>query len=213
MTTTTLTSGFGFRLARQPSVHGTPRRFPITSGYGHNIFAGDPVSLAGTATGEGTIELSTLDGSRTGTIAAMPILGIFLGCEYTDSTGKPVKSPYWPASTAQLANTVAWAIVAEGDSNEFECYANGAIALSDIGTQADWANGASPYGSTTTGISGAFISATPTASASQGGFQIVDFVENANDTAGDAYTRVIVRIANPQLGRAGRVALNDAGTA
>ena len=213
MTTTTLTSGFGFRLARQPSVHATPRRFPIASGYAVDIFSGDPVSLAGTVTAEGTIELSTLTGARTGTIAAMPILGIFLGCEYTDSTGKPVKSPYWPSGTAQLSGTTAWAIVAEGDQNEFECYANGAIALSDIGSQADWANGASPYGSTSTGISGAFISATPTASGSQGGFQIIDFVEDASNTAGDAYTRVIVRIANPQLGRAGRVALNDAGTA
>lgn len=213
MTTTTLTSGFGFRLARQPSVHAAPRRFPIASGYAANIFSGDPVSLAGTITAEGTIELSTLDGTRTGTIAAMPILGIFLGCEYTDSTGKPVKSPYWPSGTAQLSGTTAWAIVAEGDQNEFECYANGQIILGDIGSQADWANGASPYGSTSTGISGAFISATPTASGSQGGFQIVDFVEDGDNTAGDAYTRVIVRIANPQLGRAGRVALNDAGTA
>jgi hypothetical protein len=205
--------GFGFRLARQPTVHGVARRFPIASGYAANIFSGDPVSLAGTATGEGTIELSTLDGTRTGTIAAMPILGIFAGCEYTDSTGKPVKSSYWPTGTAQLSGTTAWALVYEGDQNEFEVMADGAIALSDIGTQADWVNGSSPYGSTYTGISAAMVSATPTASASQGGFQIVDFVEDGANTAGDAYTRVIVRIANPQLGRAGRVALNDAGTA
>lgn len=208
----TTSAAFGFRLARQPSVHAVPRRFPIASGYAANIFNGDPVSLAGTATGEGTIELSTLDGSRTGTIAAMPILGIFVGCEYIDSTGKPVKSPYWPSGTAQLSGTTAWAIVIEGDQNEFEVQANGAIALSDIGTQCDWVNGASPYGSTSTGLSLAMVSATPTASASQGGFQIVDFVEDGNNTAGDTYTRVIVRIANPQLGRAGRVALNDAGT-
>lgn len=204
------TFGFGFRLARQPTVHGVVRRFPIATGYAANIFSGDPVSLAGTATGEGTIELSTLDGSRTGTIAAMPILGIFVGCEYTDSTGKPVKSSYWPTGTT---SSDAVALVIEGDQNEFEVMANGAIAKSDIGTQADWVNGSSPYGSTYTGISAAMISATPTASGSQGGFQIIDFVEDGLNTAGDAYTRVIVRIANPQLGRAGRVALNDAGTA
>lgn len=206
----TTSAAFGFRLARQPSVHGVVRRFPIATGYAANIFSGDPVSLAGTAVGEGTIELSTLDGSRTGTIAAMPILGIFAGCEYTDSTGKPVKAAYWPTGTT---SSDAVALVIEGDQNEFEVQADGVIAKADIGTQCDWVNGASPYGSTYTGLSLAMVSATPTASASQGGFQIIDFIEDGKNTAGDTYTRVIVRIANPQMGRAGRVALNDAGTA
>lgn len=206
----TTSAPFGFRLARQPSVHGAARPFPIATGYAVNLFSGDPVSLAGTATGEGTIELATLDGTRSGTIAAMPILGIFVGCEYTDSLGKPVKSPYWPSGTAS-SNAIAWVI--EGDQNEFVVQADGAIAKSDIGTQCDWSMSASPYGSTATGLSTAMVSATPTASASQGGFQVIDFVEDGANTAGDTYTRVIVRIANPQLGRAGRVALNDAGTA
>jgi hypothetical protein len=213
MAATAQTSGFGFKLARQPTVHGIARRFPIATGYGYDIFSGDPVSLAGTITAEGTIELSTLDGTRTGTIAAMPILGIFAGCEYTDSTGKPVKSSYWPASTAQLTDTIAWALVYEGDQNEFEVLSNGAIPVTDIGTQADWVNGASPYGSTYTGRATAMISGTTVADASSGGFQILDFIEDGANTAGDASTRVIVRIANPQLGRAARVVENDAGTA
>ena len=206
----TTAKGFGFRLARSPSGSGAARPFPIVSSYAVDLFSGDPVSLAGTAVGEGGVEIADLTGARGGTIAAMPILGIFAGCEYTDSTGRVVKSPYWPSGTV-ASDAIAWVI--EGDQNEFEVYANGAIAKADIGSQADWVEGASPYGSTATGISNAVISATPTASASQGGFQIVGFVENGSDTAGDTYTRVIVRIANPQLGRAGRVALNDAGTA
>jgi hypothetical protein len=201
---------FGFRLARQPSVHGAARPFPIASAYAVNIFSGDPVSFAGTAVGEGTVEIATLTGARNGAIAAMPILGIFIGCEYTDSTGKPVKSNFWPTGTV-AADAIAWVI--EGDQNEFIVQADGAIAKADIGTQCDWVMSADPYGSTATGLSTAMVSATPTASASQGGFQVIDFVEDGSNTAGDAYTRVIVRIANPQLGRAGRVALNDAGTA
>jgi hypothetical protein len=206
----TTAKGFGFRLARQPSVHGAARPFPIVSAYAVNLFSGDPVSLAGTATGEGGIELATLDGTRGGTVAAMPILGIFVGCEYTDSTGRIVKSAHWPTGTV-ATDAIAW--VVEGDQNEFEVYANGAIPKTDIGTQADWVEGASPYGSTSTGISNAMISATPVADGSSGGFQIVGFVENGSDTAGDTYTRVLVRIANPQLGRAARVVENDAGTA
>lgn len=208
----TTAKSFGFRLARQPSVHGIPRRFPIASGLAVNLFSGDPVKLIGTIVGEGTIDLATGVGTRAGTIAACPILGIFAGCEYTDSTGKPVKSPYWPTGTTVLSGTTAYALVIEGDQNEFEVYADGAIAAADIGSQADWVLGASPYGSTSTGISNATISATPSADDAQGGFQIVDFVETGSDTAGDTYTRVIVRIANPQLGRAGRTAQNAAGT-
>lgn len=201
---------FGFRLARQPSVHGAARPFPIVSGYAVNLFSGDPVSLAGTAAGEGGIEIATLAGDRPGTVALMPILGIFVGCEYTDSTGKPTKSAFWPTGTV-ASDAIAWVI--EGDQNEFEVQADGQIVKADIGTQCNWVASASPYGSTATGLSTAMVSATPTASGVQGGFQIIDFVEDGANTAGDAYTRVIVRIANPQLGRAGRVALNDAGTA
>jgi hypothetical protein len=206
----TTSAPFGFRLARNSGSAAIPRAFPIVSTYNQNIFAGVPVSLAGTVEGEGGVEIATLTGANDGTVAAMPILGIFVGCEYTDSTGKPVKSNYWPASTT-ATNIIAWVI--EGDQNEFEVQANGAIAKADIGSQCDWVASASPYGSTMTGISTAMVSASPTASASQGGFQIIDFVEDGSNTAGDTYTRVIVRIANPQMGRAGRVALNDAGTA
>lgn len=208
----TTAKGFGFKLVRSPSGAAFARRFPIASGLAVNLFSGDPVKLIGTIVGEGSIDLATGVGTRAGTIAACPILGIFAGCEYTDSTGKLVKSPYWPSGTAQLSGTTAWALVYEGDQHEFEVYADGAVAQLDIGSQADWSLGASPYGSTSTGISNATISATPAADDAQGGFQIVDFVENGTDTAGDTYTRVIVRIANPQLGRSGRVAQNAAGT-
>lgn len=205
----TTSAAFGFRLARQPSVHGIARRFPIASGLAVNLFEGDPVKLSGTTAGEGTIDLATSDGTRSGTIAGTPILGIFVGCEYTDSTGVPRKAAYWPTGTVS-SDAFAWVI--EGDQNEFEVQADGAIIKGDIGTQANWSLGASPYGSTYTGRSNAMVSATPIADDTQGGFQIIDFIEDGSNTAGDTYTRVIVRIANPQLGRAGRTAQNAAGT-
>lgn len=205
----TAASAFGFRLARNPNGTAVARRFPIASGLAVNLFSGDPVKLIGTIVGEGSVDLATGAGTRAGTIAACPILGIFAGCEYTDSTGKPVKSSYWPTGTV---SSDAVALVYEGGQNEFEVMADGAIAKLDIGSQADWSMGASPYGSTYTGISNATISATPAADDAQGGFQIIDFVEDGSNTAGDTYTRVIVRIANPQLGLASRTAQNAAGT-
>lgn len=205
----TTSAAFGFRLARQPSVHGAARPFPIASGLAVNLFQGDPVKLSGTAAGEGTIDLATSDGTRTGTIAGTPVLGIFVGCEFTDSTGKPTKMAYWPTGTV-ASDAVAW--VVEGDQNEFVVQGDGAIVKADIGTQCNFSLGASPYGSTATGLSNATVSATPVADDAQGQFQVIDFVEDGANTAGDTYTQVIVRIANPQLGRAGRVVQNAAGT-
>jgi hypothetical protein len=205
----TTSAAFGFRLARQPSVHGIARPFPIASGLAVNLFSGDPVKLSGTTAGEGTIDLATSDGTRSGTIAGTPVLGIFVGCEFTDSTGKPNKLAYWPTGTV-ASDAIAWVI--EGDQNEFEVQADGTVIAGDVGTQANFSLGASPYGSTATGISNATLSATPIADDTQGQFQVMGFVEDGANTAGDAYTRVIVRIANPQLGRAGRTAQNAAGT-
>lgn len=204
----TTSAAFGFRLARQPSVHGAARPFPIASGLAVNLFSGDPVKLADTI-GGGTIDLATSDGTRSGTISNTPVLGIFVGCEYTDSTGKPTKSAYWPTGTV-ASDAVAW--VVEGDQNEFVVQADATIAKAGIGAQANLVLGASPYGSTRTGISNAMLDATLIADDAQGQFQVIDFVEDGNNTAGDTYTQVIVRIANPQLGRAARTAQNAAGT-
>jgi len=206
----TVNAPFGFRLARQPSVHGTARPFPLASGYAVTLQHGDPVKLADTI-GGGTIDLATTDGTRNGTASGVPVLGVFVGVDYVDSTGKPVKDKQWLASTATFGSVAATAWVIEGDQNEFEVQADGTIAKADIGSQCDLTGFASA-GSTSLGISAATVSASPVADDAQGQFQIVDFVEDGANTAGDTYTRVIVRIANPQLGRAARTAQNAAGT-
>lgn len=54
-----------------------------------NIFAGDPVEID---TDAGFIQLANGDGDA-------PV-GVFAGCSYTDATGKPVFSPFWPAGIA-----------------------------------------------------------------------------------------------------------------
>jgi len=204
----TTNAPFGFRLARQPMVHGIARQFPIASGYAVTLCMGDPVKLSGTTAGEGTIDLATTDGTRTGTVSGVPVLGIFVGVEYTDSTGRPVKTNVWTTGTV-AADALAWVI--EGDQNEYVVQADGAVIQADIGTQTNL-TGFATAGSTTTGISIATVSATPIADDAQGQFQIIDFVKDGKNAIGDTYTQVIVRIANPQMGRAARAAQNAAGT-
>lgn len=72
------------------------RQYPIASGYGTAIAAGDVVALSdgGTAT---TIVKTTATGDTSADIA---MLGVFMGCSYTDpSTGQITFSNMWPAST------------------------------------------------------------------------------------------------------------------
>lgn len=73
------------------------RQYPIAASYATNIAAGDVVQLVdgGTAT---TIEKQAATGDTT---ADIDMLGIFVGCTYTDPTsGKVVHSTLWPASNA-----------------------------------------------------------------------------------------------------------------
>ena len=71
------------------------RQYPIASGYGTAIATGDIVQLVdgGTAT---TIEKQSAVGT-----SAIDLVGIFLGCSYTDpNTNQKTFSQLYPASTA-----------------------------------------------------------------------------------------------------------------
>lgn len=83
------------------------RQVPIASGYAQNIGYGDLV----TYTTDGTIvRVDTSSGAKA-TFATAP-LGIFLGCQYSQSTGLKytLDSQYWPSGTS---STDAMAFVCE----------------------------------------------------------------------------------------------------
>jgi len=174
---------------------------------------GDAVNLLGTigtTSNGGTIGLATTDQTRSGTVSGVPVLGIFVGCEYTDSEGRPVKTDTWTASTAtkDSANAVAWVI--EGDQNEFSVQADGTIGTIEIGAQYDMIG----FAAAGTKFSAQMLNTTtgPLADNAQGQFQLLGFVEDAKNSQADNYPLCIVRIANPQMGRGGRTAQDAAGT-
>jgi len=83
---------FGFipvRMLGGAYFSGGQDEFDILSTYGTNMFTGDVVEIET----DGTIKIGA-----PGT-ADRNLIGIFNGCFYTDSTGKPTYSRYWPAST------------------------------------------------------------------------------------------------------------------
>ena len=190
---------FGFIAAKHPSGCARAREYTIASAYAANIFQGDPVKLV---TG-GTIQLGTSNGTRTGTVDGVDLLGIFAGCVYTDSTGKPNYSNYWP--TGQVATDIK-AFVYDDPDTLFVVQADGSIAATAIGDQADWAGFTAPGGSTSTGRSLATLDATLVGATAQGQFRIEEFDRTSDNAAGDSFTKVIVSIAE-HVYRADKVAI------
>lgn len=184
---------FGFRPSFHNSGQMRPKAYTIASTYAANIFMGDPVKLVDA----GTIQLGTSDGSRTGTVDGVLLLGIFAGVEYTDALGKPTVSNFWPTGTT-ATNIVAY--VFDDPETLFDVqYANPGTPGTDtvqtaVGEECDWVPTAAG-GSTSTGLSSTSLTAIM---ATSGQFQITRFALFPNDSLTDAYVTATVRINEHQ---------------
>ena len=184
---------FGFRASFHNSGQMRPKAYTIASTYAANIFEGDPVKLVDA----GTVQLGTSDGTRSGTVAGILLLGIFAGCQYTDALGKPTVSSYWPSGVT-ATDITAW--VYDDPETLFNVqYSNpgtpGTTTMQTaVGEQMDWVV-ASPGGSTATGLSNTQIGVIETTS---GQFQLTGFGNEVGDSITDAYIVAIVRINEHQ---------------
>lgn len=91
--------------------------------YNTSIFTGDPVVFTPTAaniTGNPNVGgfitryIPNLTVAQPSTFSALPLLGVFVGCEYTsvvNGTNSLVKSAFWPAGTAVVPGTLIKAYV------------------------------------------------------------------------------------------------------
>ena len=158
------------------------------TGYGTAIYKGDLVKI-GT---NGTIEI--------GGGAGVANLGVFAGCEYIDATGKPVVSPYWPASTALLSGSVVKAFVNDDPQTVYKISTAGGTPSgydqTVIGQHADVVTTA---GSAHTGVSATYLAAIQ-AAAALGNCRVIGFVngEIYNATT-NPYPEALVQIAELQL--------------
>jgi len=178
---------FGFRPSYHNSGQMRPKAYVIASTYAANIFSGDPVKL----TDNGVVQLGTSDGTRSGTVDGISLLGIFAGCQYLDASGKPTISPFWPSGTTGT-EIVAW--VYDDPETLFDVQYNnpspGTTVQTAVGEECDWTV-ASPGGSTQTGLSNTYLTAIQ---ATSGQFQITGFAYSIFDSITDAYVQVTVRI-------------------
>jgi hypothetical protein len=189
-----VSSPYGFRPINR--IDGLPyagaiQQLPITTGTA--IYAGDTVKVVA----GGTVSLSGATTSGT-------IVGVFVGCAYTNSSGQPVQAQYYPGSG--VTNPIAYVVVDPSaafrvavtttGNTSVVTGANGTI----VGTNVATAYGA---GSTTTGDSGSSVvlPANSLGNATTLPFRVVAVVPDtafANSTGTLFYPEVIVKINNPQ---------------
>ncbi len=198
MATTALT--YGLIPVWHPSGQTRANRYNILNnagtGYGTSIYKGQLVEID---TGNnGTIEVSD------GTSAC---LGVFAGCEYIDATGKPVVSPYWPASTTVQAGSQIVAWVYDDPANVYRtcvtANASGFVQAA-IGDQVDISFAAG--GSTATGQSAGSVIVAMVGSGNTACLRIIGFVDNEiYNATSNPYPELLVQINQLQFAANGAV--------
>ena len=156
------------------------RQIPIASGYAQNIGFGDLV----TYTTDGTIvRVDTSSGAKAA-FATAPV-GIFLGCEYSQSTGLKyfVTPQYWASGTVA---SDAKALVCEDPDAIFQvtltnasgvAYTSGGATQANVGTNIGYYE-PSTFVNTTTGNSNVSANLASSATTSTLPFRIVDVVRD-----------------------------------
>ena len=160
------------------------------SGEATNLFYGQVVIIGA----DGYIALATGTGSDltsnsiSGT-SGVGAIGVFVGCEYVNSSGQTVQSQYYPSGTANGGAIKAY--VVDDPNVLFQAQLDGSGAQTIIGTNTFFAAAQSTStGSTTTGNSTSALDATVQTTAAA--FRIVAHVSPASD----AYPDVLVKF-NP----------------
>jgi hypothetical protein len=175
---------FGLRPAFHPS--GLDRAVAlaggIASGYSTGILKGQPVAL----NTSGIIIAAT---------AGSAYQGAFAGHEYTDTTGRRQISNQWVANTAyQTGSQVTYYY--SDPLIVYEIQANGTLAQTSIGDQANFAS--ITAGSTTTGLSQCMISTSLVGSGAVGDMRIIGLGNGVDNAWDDAFTVVQVQVSRSQ---------------
>jgi hypothetical protein len=169
---------------------GSTRNIPIQYGFGTNIFYGDVVGIA---RGFVTRTTVTTGGTSTTGAAGNGIVGVFLGCSFTNPvTKQKTFSQYWPANT--LAGD-AVAIVTDDPDTIFKSAVVTSQGGTTIGSAATSMIGLNIAGSDLTGSinNGDSYNAVLASSASNTGtlpFRIVDLARDSATSSTSTFTSI-----------------------
>jgi len=175
---------FGLRPAFHPSGLDRAQALAggIASAYNTDILKGQPVKL----NSSGVIVVAAAGDS---------FQGAFAGVEWTDTTGRRRVSNYWPANTAYTTGSCV-AYFYNDPNIVYEIQADGSLAQTSIGDQADLSN--TTAGSSTTGLSQCTLSTTLVGAGNSAQMRIVDLAPYPDNAWGDTYTVVRVTINESQ---------------
>jgi hypothetical protein len=151
----------------------------IASGYATTIYRHGPVKMLA-------------DGTIGAAAAGEAFVGVLMGVEYRDSTGKPCGG-HWPASTV-ATDIVAY--ITRDPNIIYEIQASATLSQTHVGNLVDL--GSAGSGNAALGVSTATADAA-TAGTASAQLQILGFQPAHNNVPGDAYPILQVRIAEHQL--------------
>ena len=184
----TVSGPYGFKPINR--VDGLPyagaiRQIPIASTYNTPIFNGDVVTIT---TG------GTIAQAGSGNVTSANIVGVFVGCSYTNSQSQPVQAQYYPGNAAA---TSAVAFVVDDPMAAYKVAvafaANSVVTTvtqAAVGTNMSYNQGT---GSTTTGDSVGFVIAASGANTATLPFRVIDVVPDTA-TSNTTFTEVVVKI-------------------
>jgi hypothetical protein len=184
----TVNAPFGLRPAFHPSGLDRAQALAngIASGLASNILKGQ------------AIKYSTATGVITPVTGTEAFSGAFAGCEFTDTTGRRRVSNIWPTGTTyQTGSCIAYFY---NDQNiVYEIQANGVLAQTSLGDEANLTTADLAAGSTVTGLSQSTLSTTLVGTTVQGQMRIVDLAPLVDNAWGDAFTVVRAVVARSQF--------------
>jgi hypothetical protein len=189
----TVSAPYGFQPIN--SVDGKPyagaiRQIPITASYGTAIYNGDMVKLVV----GGTIEKSAIGDN----VTAQPTLGVFVGCQYVNSTGQVVQAQYYPTGVNSAIGYIVLdpqaafkaAVTTSGNTSVVT-----SVTRAVVGTNMEIATGT---GNNATGNSGLSVVSGSAANTAILPVRVVDVVPETALNATN-FTEVIVKMNQPQL--------------
>jgi hypothetical protein len=189
----TVSAPYGFQPIN--SVDGKPyagaiRQLPITAAYGTAIYNGDMVKLVV----GGTIEKSSIGDN----VTAQPTLGVFVGCQYVNSTGQIVQAQYYPTGVNSAIGYIVLdpqaafkaAVTTSGNTSVVT-----SVTRAVVGTNMSIATGT---GSNATGNSGLSVISGSAANTAILPVRVIDVVPETAVNATN-FREVIVKLNQPQL--------------
>jgi hypothetical protein len=169
---------------------GAIRQIPITASYGTAIYNGDVVKLV---TG-GTVEKSAIGAN----VTAQPTLGVFVGCQYVNSSSQTVQAQYYPTG---VTSAIAYVVLDPQAAFKVAVTTSGntsvvtSVTRAVVGTNMEIATGA---GSNITGNSGLSVVSGSAANTAILPVRVIDVVPETAINATN-FAEVIVKLNQPQF--------------